>query len=108
VREPPVQGEKGDRRRYEAVNGRRGTARRVLKYLLVQTRDNREGVGAALDGRPGATVPRDVLDIATEAALRAGAELMSRYGRPPQGTAKHGPTDPGSCLPGAFAYLEGL
>jgi len=66
----------------------------VLKYLLVQTRDNREGVGAALDGRPGATVPRDVLDIATEAALRAGAELMSRYGRPPQGTgAKHGPTD---------------
>ena len=42
----------------------------------------------------GATVLRDVLAVATEAARRAGAELMHRYGRPPQGVgAKQGPTD---------------
>jgi len=42
----------------------------------------------------GATVPRDVLDVATEAALSAGAELLDRYGRPPRGVgAKQGPTD---------------
>ena len=39
-------------------------------------------------------MPRDVLDVATEAALRAGAELTARYGRPPRGLgAKQGPTD---------------
>jgi myo-inositol-1(or 4)-monophosphatase len=39
-------------------------------------------------------VPRDVLDVAREAALGAGAELIARYGRPPQGLgAKLGPTD---------------
>lgn len=39
-------------------------------------------------------VPRDVLDVAREAALRAGAELTDRYGRPPCGLgAKLGPTD---------------
>ena len=39
-------------------------------------------------------VPRDVLDVAKEAALRAGAELTDRYGRPPRGLgAKQGPTD---------------
>ncbi len=39
-------------------------------------------------------VPRDVLDVAREAALRAGAELTARYGRPPRGLgAKQGPTD---------------
>jgi myo-inositol-1(or 4)-monophosphatase len=42
----------------------------------------------------GATVPRDVLDVATEAALKAGAELTERFGRPPKGLAtKQGPTD---------------
>lgn len=43
----------------------------------------------------GATVvPRDVVDVATEAALSAGAELTARYGRPPRGLgAKQGPTD---------------
>ncbi len=39
-------------------------------------------------------MPRDVLDVATEAAQLAGAELMARYGRPPTGLgAKQGPTD---------------
>jgi myo-inositol-1(or 4)-monophosphatase len=39
-------------------------------------------------------VPRDVLDVAMEAALLAGAELIDRYGRPPRGLgAKLGPTD---------------
>ena len=39
-------------------------------------------------------MPRDVLDVANEAALRAGAELTDRYGRPPRGLgAKQGPTD---------------
>jgi myo-inositol-1(or 4)-monophosphatase len=39
-------------------------------------------------------VPRDVLDVAKEAALRAGAELTDRYGRAPRGLgAKEGPTD---------------
>jgi len=39
-------------------------------------------------------VPRDVLDVAREAAFRAGAELTARYGRPPRGLgAKQGPTD---------------
>ena len=39
-------------------------------------------------------MPRDVLDVATEAALRAGAELIERYGRRPRGVAaKNGPTD---------------
>jgi myo-inositol-1(or 4)-monophosphatase len=44
---------------------------------------------------PGASVvPRDVLDVAKEAALLAGAELTARYGRPPRGLgAKQGPTD---------------
>ncbi len=43
---------------------------------------------------PGATVPRDVLEVATEAARSAGAELLERYGRPPRGVgAKQGPTD---------------
>jgi myo-inositol-1(or 4)-monophosphatase len=42
----------------------------------------------------GATVPRDVLDVAIEAARRAGAELSGRYGRPASGVgAKQGPTD---------------
>jgi myo-inositol-1(or 4)-monophosphatase len=41
-----------------------------------------------------ANVPRDVLDVATEAALSAGRELISRYGAPPRGLgAKLGPTD---------------
>jgi myo-inositol-1(or 4)-monophosphatase len=40
------------------------------------------------------TVPRDVLDVATEAALTAGAELIERFGRPARGLAtKQGPTD---------------
>ena len=44
---------------------------------------------------PGTNVvPRDVLSVAKEAALRAGAELTERYGRPPRGLgAKQGPTD---------------
>ena len=44
---------------------------------------------------PGASVvPRDVLSVAKEAALLAGAELTARYGRPPRGLgAKQGPTD---------------
>jgi myo-inositol-1(or 4)-monophosphatase len=42
----------------------------------------------------GASVPRDVLDVATEAALRAGAELIERFGRPARGLGtKQGPTD---------------
>ena len=42
----------------------------------------------------GATVPRDVLDVAIEAALQAGAELVERFGRPPRGLGtKQGPTD---------------
>ena len=41
-----------------------------------------------------ASVPRDVLDVATEAALRAGQELIERFGRPAKGLAtKQGPTD---------------
>ena len=40
-------------------------------------------------------MPRDVLDVAKEAALRAGAELNDRYGRPPCGLGAKagGPTD---------------
>ena len=39
-------------------------------------------------------MPRDVLDVATEAARVAGAELIARYGLPPTGLgAKQGPTD---------------
>jgi myo-inositol-1(or 4)-monophosphatase len=39
-------------------------------------------------------VPRDVLDVAIEAARAAGEELSVRYGRPPTGLgAKQGPTD---------------
>jgi myo-inositol-1(or 4)-monophosphatase len=39
-------------------------------------------------------VPRDVIDVAIEAALSAGAELTERYGRPPRGLgAKQGPAD---------------
>ena len=39
-------------------------------------------------------MPRDVLDVATEAARRAGAELIERFGRPARGLgAKNGPTD---------------
>jgi myo-inositol-1(or 4)-monophosphatase len=46
------------------------------------------------DGGPGATVPRDVLTIATDAALKAGADRLRRYGRPPEGLgAKRGPAD---------------
>jgi myo-inositol-1(or 4)-monophosphatase len=46
------------------------------------------------DTKGTTVVPRDVLDVATEAALRAGAELIDRYGRPPRGLgAKLGPTD---------------
>ena len=42
----------------------------------------------------GATVPRDVLDVATEAAVLAGAELIERFGRPARGLGtKEGPTD---------------
>jgi myo-inositol-1(or 4)-monophosphatase len=42
----------------------------------------------------GATVPRDVLDVAVEAARRAGEELTERYGRAPIGlSTKNGPTD---------------
>jgi myo-inositol-1(or 4)-monophosphatase len=42
----------------------------------------------------GAVVPRDVLDVAREAALVAGAELLARYDRPPSGVgAKQGPVD---------------
>ena len=43
----------------------------------------------------GATVvPTDVLDVAKEAALAAGAELTLRYERPPQGLGlKQGPAD---------------
>ena len=60
----------------------------------MQTRGNREGLGAVANGRSGAAVPRDVLEIATRSAVRAGAELMSRYEQPPQGVgAKQGPTD---------------
>jgi myo-inositol-1(or 4)-monophosphatase len=41
-----------------------------------------------------ANVPRDVLDVATEAALSAGRELMARYDTPARGLgAKQGPTD---------------
>jgi myo-inositol-1(or 4)-monophosphatase len=41
-----------------------------------------------------AAVPRDVLDVAVEAALHAGMELAARYGRPPSGLGtKLGPTD---------------
>ena len=51
----------------------------------MQTERNTEGT---------TVVPRDVLDVAKQAALRAGAELTERYGRPPTGLgAKHGPTD---------------
>ena len=43
---------------------------------------------------PRAAVPRDVLDVAREAALAAGAELLARYDRPPSGLAtKQGPAD---------------
>ena len=46
------------------------------------------------DTKGTTVVPRDVLDVAREAALRAGAELNDRYGRPPCGLgAKEGPTD---------------
>ena len=46
------------------------------------------------DTKGTTVVPRDVLDVAREAALRAGAELNARYGRPPRGLgAKQGPTD---------------
>ena len=46
------------------------------------------------DTKGTTVVPRDVLDVAREAALRAGAELKDRYGRPPCGLgAKQGPTD---------------
>jgi len=46
------------------------------------------------DTKGTTVVPRDVLDVAKEAALRAGAELIDRYGRPPRGLgAKLGPTD---------------
>ena len=42
----------------------------------------------------GATVPRDVLDVAVEAARRAGEELAARWGRKPTGLGtKLGPTD---------------
>jgi myo-inositol-1(or 4)-monophosphatase len=41
-----------------------------------------------------ANVPRDVLDVATEAALSAGRELLSRYEAPARGLgAKQGPAD---------------
>jgi myo-inositol-1(or 4)-monophosphatase len=51
----------------------------------VQTERNTEGT---------TVVPRDVLDVAKAAALAAGAELIARYERPPQGLgAKLGPTD---------------
>ena len=39
------------------------------------------------DTKGTTVVPRDVLDVAREAALRAGAELTDRYGRPPWGWA---------------------
>ena len=46
------------------------------------------------DTKGTTVVPRDVLDVAGEAALRAGAELTARYGRPPRGlAAKADPTD---------------
>ena len=39
-------------------------------------------------------MPRDVLDVATEAAVLAGAELIERFGRPARGLGtKEGPTD---------------
>ena len=39
-------------------------------------------------------MPRDVLDIATDAARSAGAELLRRYGQPPEGIGvKQGPAD---------------
>ncbi|MEA2311694.1 MAG: monophosphatase [Solirubrobacteraceae bacterium] len=39
-------------------------------------------------------MPRDVLDVATEAARAAGAELIARYRRPPEGLgSKQGPAD---------------
>src|SRR5215216_6570881 len=42
----------------------------------------------------GAAVPRDVLDVAIEAARAAGAELVARHRRPPRGvSAKDDPTD---------------
>lgn len=42
----------------------------------------------------GTLVPRDVLDVAIEAAYRAGAELDARFGRTPRGVrAKRDPTD---------------
>jgi myo-inositol-1(or 4)-monophosphatase len=51
----------------------------------VQTQRNIEGT---------TVVPRDVLEVAREAALSAGAQLIARYGRPPRGLgAKQGPTD---------------
>ena len=41
-----------------------------------------------------AAVPRDVLDVAREAATAAGAELLARYDRTPRGVgAKQGPAD---------------
>jgi len=42
----------------------------------------------------GAAVPRDVLDVAIEAARAAGAELVARHGRPARGVStKANPTD---------------
>ena len=45
-------------------------------------------------GKGATVVPNDIIEIATEAALAAGAQLTARYGRPPQGLgAKQGPVD---------------
>jgi myo-inositol-1(or 4)-monophosphatase len=52
------------------------------------------GVNTRASTQGAVSVPRDVLDVAIEAALHAGAELSARYGRPPSGLgAKLGPTD---------------
>src|SRR6187200_1363048 len=48
----------------------------------------------AIDGAGGALVPRDVLDVAIEAARNAGRELSGRFGHEPAGVAtKRGPMD---------------
>jgi myo-inositol-1(or 4)-monophosphatase len=66
------------------VNARGEIAQLVVKSLHMRMKEIQRG----------ASVPRDVLDVAVEAALAAGAELTARYGAAPVGLgAKSGPTD---------------
>jgi len=66
------------------VNGGREIAHLVVKSLHMTTKEMQRG----------ASVPRDVLDVAVEAALAAGTELTARYGVAPVGLGtKNGPTD---------------